>query len=56
MAIYIESSPTSARVTYSLDKIIAWRGKPAVVRGDDGLKDDGNTLIKWAIRIQSFKL
>jgi len=39
-------------VVRSLDPIIAWRGKPAVIRADNGLELVSSRLMEWAAKHQ----
>ena len=39
---------SSQRVTFSLDQVIEWRGKPSAIRLDNGPEYLAKTLIDWA--------
>ncbi|MGD5574158.1 integrase core domain-containing protein, partial [Xanthomonas citri pv. citri] len=41
----------SARVIRSLEQIIEWRGKPAVIRCDNGPEYISGALLSWAQRL-----
>ena len=50
LAIDIDLSLPSERVVRALDQIIEWRGKPQVIRSDNGPEYISNTFIAWAKR------
>ena len=50
LAIDIDLSLPSERVIRSLDQIIEWRGKPQVIRSDNGPEYISGTFIAWAAR------
>lgn len=50
LAIDIDLSLPSERVVRSLDQIIEWRGKPQVIRSDNGPESISGTFIAWAER------
>ena len=50
LAIDIDLSLPSERVVRSLDQIIEWRGKPQVIRSDNGPEYISGTFIAWAER------
>ena len=50
LGIEVDFSLPSERVIRSLDQIIEWRGKPKVLRCDNGLEYISATLIEWANR------
>jgi len=52
LAIEVDFSLPSARVTRVLDQIIQWRGKPAMIRVDNGPEYLSGTLITWASKRQ----
>ncbi|HMV59334.1 MAG TPA: IS3 family transposase [Nitrospira sp.] len=50
LAIDIDLSLPSERVVRALDQIIEWRGKPQVIRSDNGPEYISGTFIAWAER------
>jgi len=52
LAIDVDFSLPTVRVVRSLNQIIAWRGKPAMIRVDNGPEYVSGTLIEWAIKHQ----
>ena len=50
LAIDVDLSLPSERVVRSLDQIIEWRGKPQVIRSDNGPEYISGTFIAWAER------
>ena len=48
LAIDVDFSLPAARVVRSLNQVIAWRGKPAMIRVDNGPEYVSGTLIEWA--------
>lgn len=52
LAIEADISLPSARVVRALDNIIEWRGKPEVIRCDNGPEYVSHTLKQWAERHQ----
>ena len=50
LAIDIDLSLPAERVVRSLDQIIEWRGKPLVIRSDNGPEYISATLANWAER------
>ena len=50
LAIDIDLSLPSERVVRALDQIIEWRGKPLVIRSDNGPEYISGTFIAWAQR------
>ena len=48
LAIDLDFSLPTARVVRSLNQVIAWRGKPAMIRVDNEPEYLSGTLIKWA--------
>lgn len=49
LGIEVDVSLPAARVTRTLDNIIQWRGKPKVLRCDNGPEYISGTLAKWAL-------
>ncbi len=49
LAIEIDLSLPSARVIRALKQVISWRGKPALMRCDNGPEYAGIQIRKWAI-------
>ena len=47
LAIDVDFSLPAARVVRSLNRVIAWRGKPAMIRVDNGPEYVSGKLIKW---------
>jgi len=60
LAIDIDLSLPATRVVRSLNQIIEWRGKPQVIRSDNGPEYISRTLRSWAqqqgIRLDTFSL
>jgi putative transposase len=50
LGIEVDFSLPAERVVRSLDQIIAWRGKPAVIRADNGPELISGRLIEWAVK------
>ena len=50
LGIEVDLSLPSARVIRSLEQIIEWRGKPAVIRCDNGPEYISGALLSWAQR------
>jgi len=48
MAIEIDSSLPSERVIRALDQLIQWRGRPSVIRCDNGPECISQTTMQWA--------
>ena len=48
LGIEVDFSVPSERVIRSLDRIIEWRGKPQVIRCDNGPEDIGAVTLAWA--------
>ena len=48
LAIEVDFSLPSVRVVRALDQIIQWRGKPAMIRVDNGPEYLSETLVAWA--------
>ena len=48
LGIEVDVSLPAARVTRALDNIIQWRGKPKVIRCDNGPEYISHILAKWA--------
>ena len=48
LAIDVDFSLPAARVVRSLNQVIAWRGKPAMIRVDNGPEYVSGKLIEWA--------
>ena len=48
LGIEVDVSIPAARVTRTLDNIIEWRGKPKVLRCDNGPEYISGTLAAWA--------
>lgn len=48
LAIDVDLSMPSQRVTRALDQVIEWRGKPAAIRCDNGPEYVSQTMISWA--------
>lgn len=51
LCITPDTSLTSKRVVKELDKLIAWRGKPAKIRVDNGPEFIADALREWAINL-----
>jgi putative transposase len=54
LGIEVEFSLPSERVVRSLDQIIAWRGKPCVIRADNGPELVSSRLMEWAAKHQIY--
>lgn len=52
LAIEVGFSLPSVRVVRALDQIIQWRGKPAMIRVDNGPEYLSETLVAWASKHQ----
>jgi len=52
LGIEVDFSLPAERVVRSLDQIIAWRGKPAVKRVDNGPELISGRLMEWATKLQ----
>ena len=52
LGIEVDFSLPAERVVRSLDQIIAWRGKPAVIRADNGPELVSGRLMEWAAKHQ----
>jgi putative transposase len=52
LAIEVDFSLPSVRVVRALDQIIQWRGKPAMIRVDNGPEYLSETLVAWASKLQ----
>ncbi len=52
LGIQADFSPPSERVIRSLDQIIAWRGKPTVIRADNGSQLVSVRMMEWAAKPQ----
>ncbi len=50
LGIEVDVSIPAARVTRALDNIIEWRGKPKILRCDNGPEYISGTLASWALR------
>ena len=48
LAIDVDFSLPAARVVRSLDQVIQWRGKPAMIRVDNGSEYVSLKLVEWA--------
>jgi putative transposase len=48
LGIEVDFSLPSERVTRTLDQIIEWRGRPQVIRCDNGPEYISNITLKWA--------
>ena len=48
LAMDIDLSLPAERVVRALDQIIEWRGKPQVIRSDNGPEDISSKLVLWA--------
>ena len=53
LGIEVDFSLPAKRVVRSLDQIIAWRGKPAVIRADNGPELVSSRLMEWAVKLKS---
>ena len=52
LGIEVDFSLPSERVVRSLDQIVAWRGKPCVIRADNGPELISGRLMEWAVKHQ----
>jgi putative transposase len=52
LAIEVDLSLPSARVIRMLQQVIDWRGKPRVIRCDNGPEYISGTLLQWATERQ----
>ena len=52
LAIEVDLSLPSARVIRTLQQVIDWRGKPGVIRCDNGPEYISGTLPQWAAERQ----
>jgi putative transposase len=52
LGIEVDFSLPAERVIRSLDQIIAWRGKPSVIRADNGPELISGRLMEWAAKHQ----
>jgi putative transposase len=52
LAIEVDLSLPSVRVIRALEQVIEWRGKPAVIRCDNGPEYVSGALLNWAARQQ----
>jgi putative transposase len=52
LGIEVDFSLPSERVIRSLDQIIAWRGKPGIIRADNGPELVSGRLMEWATKHQ----
>jgi len=52
LAVEVDLSLPSARVIRTLEQIIEWRGKPAVIRCDNGPEYVSGALLSWAAQQQ----
>ena len=52
LAIEVDLSLPSARVIRTLEQVIEWRGKPKVIRCDNGPEYVSGALLSWAARQQ----
>jgi putative transposase len=48
LGMEVDLSLPSARVIRTLEQIIAWRGKPAVIRSDNGPEYISDIFVRWA--------
>ena len=48
LAIDVDFSLPAARVVRSLNQVIQWRGKPAMIRVDNGPEYGNSKLVEWA--------
>jgi len=48
LAVEVDLSLPSARVTRCLDQVIEWRGKPFMIRLDNGPENIAQSLVDWA--------
>ncbi len=54
LGIEVDFSLPAERVVRSLDQIIAWRGKPAFIRADNGPELISGRLMEWAAKHQIY--
>ena len=47
LAIDVDFLLPAARVVRSLNQVIRWRGKPAMIRADNGPEYVGSKLVEW---------
>ena len=52
LGIEVNFSLPAERVVRSLDQIIAWRGKPSIIRADNGPELISGRLMEWAAKHQ----
>ena len=52
LGIEVDFSLPSERVIRALDQIIAWRGKPSIIRADNGPELVSGRLMEWAAKHQ----
>jgi putative transposase len=52
LGIEVDFSLPSERVIRALDQIIAWRGKPSIIRADNGPELVSGRLMEWAAQHQ----
>lgn len=50
LAVDVDLSMPSLRVIRTLEQIMEWRGKPAMIRCDNGPEYVSNQLVTWAIK------
>lgn len=50
LGIEVDFSLPSERVTRALDQIIEWRGKPQIIRCDNGPEYISNVTLEWAVK------
>jgi putative transposase len=50
LGIEVDFSLPAERVIRSLNRIIEWRGRPAVIRVDNGPEYVGGKLMEWALK------
>lgn len=55
LGIEVDLSLPALRVIRALDKIITWRGKPSVIRADNGPELISDLLLAWAAKHQIHK-
>jgi transposase InsO family protein len=51
LGIEVDFSLPAERVIRALDQIIAWRGKPSIIRADNGLELVSGRLMEWAAKL-----
>ncbi len=49
LAIEVDFSLPTSRVSRTLEQLIEWKGKPTVIRCDNGLEYTGKMLMSWAV-------